>query len=301
MGREWQIGDPVDYTTDGWMDAQNWGHGNSDDDDEDERPVRRKGGHSQKDEYLQMAWDCYMDFRDEEALHYINLSLEWHDRNPRGWNIKAIILESLERYGESEECYNRALELSPNSLFCDNKARMLKDWAFQLIEESKRMPDGRHKLAEAQKINERAINALPGENSEENIENYLDQKNTIAYCMNYEREFRKNLEALKSYPKDELFTIAGMHFYRNDVELVPGMSLKLVKEPENEFDGDAIAVYANDEKVGYVANSINTKCVLTSSASELKDRISDIAKGSYLLYLQRYSDIQYAIGRIIKD
>ena len=27
MGREWQIGDPVDETTDGWMDAQNWGHG----------------------------------------------------------------------------------------------------------------------------------------------------------------------------------------------------------------------------------------------------------------------------------
>ena len=24
MGREWKIGDPVDYTSDGWMDAQNW-------------------------------------------------------------------------------------------------------------------------------------------------------------------------------------------------------------------------------------------------------------------------------------
>lgn len=34
MGRKWQIGDPVDYTTDGWMDAQNWGHGSDDDDGE---------------------------------------------------------------------------------------------------------------------------------------------------------------------------------------------------------------------------------------------------------------------------
>lgn len=31
MGGNWQIGDPVDYTTDGWMDAQNWGHGCDDD------------------------------------------------------------------------------------------------------------------------------------------------------------------------------------------------------------------------------------------------------------------------------
>lgn len=34
MGRQWQIGDPVDYTTDGWMDAQNWGHESDDNDGE---------------------------------------------------------------------------------------------------------------------------------------------------------------------------------------------------------------------------------------------------------------------------
>lgn len=28
---EWHIGDPVDWG-DGWMDAQNWGHGQDDDD-----------------------------------------------------------------------------------------------------------------------------------------------------------------------------------------------------------------------------------------------------------------------------
>ena len=34
MGREWQIGDPVDYTTDGWMDAQNWTGNRYDEEDE---------------------------------------------------------------------------------------------------------------------------------------------------------------------------------------------------------------------------------------------------------------------------
>ena len=32
---EWHIGDPVDWG-DGWMDAQNWGRRDSDDEDEEE-------------------------------------------------------------------------------------------------------------------------------------------------------------------------------------------------------------------------------------------------------------------------
>ena len=162
------------------------------------------------------------------------------------------------------------------------------------------MSDGLDKLAEAQQINMRAINALPSENSEENIENYLSQRDTIVFYINYEMKFQKNFETLKSYPKDELFTIAGMHFYKNDVELVPDLSLKLVKEPENEFDKDAIAVYAEDDKIGYVANSNYTKSELTSSASELQDKIQNTAEGIYLLSLQRYSNIPFIIGRIIK-
>ena len=77
------------------------------------------------------------------------------------------------------------------------------------------------------------------------------------------------------------------------------MSLKLVKEPNNEFDKDAIAVYAQDEKIGYVANNDYTKYELTSSASELQDKIEDVAQGSYLFYLDRYAEIQFNIGRII--
>lgn len=32
------------------------------------------------------------------------------------------------------------------------------------------------------------------------------------------------------------------------------MKLKLVKEPDNSYDKDAIAVYIGSDKVGYVAN-----------------------------------------------
>ena len=105
---------------------------------------------------------------------------------------------------------------------------------------------------------------------------------------------------MKTYPKDELFTIAGRHFYRNNINLTLGKPLKLVKEPDNEHDKDAIAVYAEDEKIGYVANNLYTKSELTSSASELQDKLQNTAQGSYLLYLERYADIQFPIGRIIK-
>ena len=113
------------------------------------------------------------------------------------------------------------------------------------------------------------------------------------------RNIKKNVESIKSYDKSELFTIAGMHFYKNSINLTPGMELKLVREPYNEFDRDAIAVFVNDEKIGYVANSDYTKYYLTSSAFEIKDRIQGVASAEYVLYLERYADIQFAIGRLV--
>ena len=41
------------------------------------------------------------------------------------------------------------------------------------------------------------------------------------------------------------------------------------------------------------------KYELTSSASELKDKIEYTAQASYLFYLDRYSEIQFNVGRII--
>ena len=295
---EWHIGDPVDWG-DGFMDAQNWGH---DYDEEENQPddTEINPHYSKRDRYSKLAWDYYMDFKEEDALYYINLALDLDKNHHNNWNRKAIILEALKRYENSEECYNESLRLSPSNIVSDNKARMLYSWASDLIEKSKELRNGLFKLEDAKQICIRAINALPGENSEEDIDKYLKLKESIEFYINYEKSFQKNIKTLKLYPKDELFTITGEKFYKNDITLTPFMPLKLVKEPCNKFDKNAIAVYAQGKKIGYVANNDPTKYELTSSASELYDKIQNTAQGRYLLYLDRYSSIQCSIGRIIK-
>ena len=57
-----------------------------------------------------------------------------------------------------------------------------------------------------------------------------------------------------SGPNNVIRGQTGRNFYKNYVILSPWISLKLVKEANNEFDNDAIAVYAEDEKICYVAN-----------------------------------------------
>ena len=257
-------------------------------------------GNSKANEYSEMAWDLYMEFNDEDALYYINKALELQYYNANNLNRKAIILESLKRYGESEFFYNQSLRLSPKNLVYDNKARMLYDWASDLREKSKELPNGLKMLEDAKRISIRAIHTLPGEHSEENIEKYLKLKDSIDFYIGYEKKFHKNLETLKNYSKEELFTITGTRFYKNRISLTEGMDLRLVKEPDNEFDSKAIAVYAGDEKLGYVANKDYTKYELTSSASEIYDKIGDVALGKYLFYMDRYAPIQFNVGRIVK-
>lgn len=295
MGREWQIGDPVDYTTDGWMDAQNWGHGV---DDDERSETGRNSSDPRVEEYADKAWKLYMDYNETEALRYIDMSLDLDGSNSKNWNIKTIILEAMKRFDESEKCYNKSLELGPQNIVYDNKARMLYDWVVQLLEESKKLSNGLEMLGRASDILKRAIRALPGENSEEDLEKYLRLWDSINFYIGYENKFQRNLEFLKGYDRSVLFTITGTHLFKNGAKLTPGKPLRLVMEPENEFDGDAIAVYAGDEKVGYVANSPATKYAMTSSASELKGRLHDAACGEYLLYLSRYADIDFHIGKI---
>ena len=276
----------------GGSGSYSYGH----DDDLDEIEINPT--YSKRDEYANKAWDYYMDFKDEDALYYINLALDLDDKHSNNWNKKAIILESLKRYEESEKCYNRSLELAKHDVVYDNKARMLLDWSHQLLEESKELPNGLKKLEEAKNKITKAMNALSGD-SDEDIDKYIKMRDSINFYIDYETEFQRNLKTLKGYDKSELFTITARKFYKNDISLTPSMPLKLVKEPDNEFDTDAIAVYVQDEKIGYVANNNYTKYELTSSASELQDKIKDTAQGSYLFYLDRYEKIQFNIGRII--
>ena len=298
---EWHIGDPTDWG-DGWMDAQNWGR-SYDDEEKDPNNNETSSQYFERDEYSKKAWDYLLDNKLSDALYYINLALDLDSRHSNNWNKKAIILEHMGRYEESEKCYDKSLELRQQSLVADNKARMLHGWAGHLLSDSRKMPNGLAKLEEALEKNRKAINALP-QDSEENIDRFLSQKRVIESTIRYETEYHKNVETLKTYDKSELFTIAGRQFYKINMQLTPGMSLKLVKEPDNEFDKDSIAVYVEDRKAGYVANNEYTKFELTSSASELQDKIENVAQGEFLVYLLKptdleYPDIQFYIGRII--
>ena len=244
------------------------------------------------------AWDLYMDFRDTEALSVINEALEYDDMHPNNWNRKAIILESLKRFGESERCYNRSLELRRSSKVSDNKARMLYDWACELLEKSKKMRNGLSKLGEASDTITRAIDALPERGSEEDIKKYLGLRDSINFNRDYQKKFFASVRIVGENDPERLFTITGTKHY-GIKDFFPYTPLRLVREEDNEFDRDAIAVYMEDKKVGYVANNNSTAYEGTSLASQLKDKVQKEAKAEYLIYLDRYAEIQFHIGRLI--
>ena len=171
---EWKIGDPVDWG-DGWMDAQNWGHG----DDEMNPDNIDSTQYCQRDEYSRKAWDCYLDSNYDDALRYIDLALDLDRTHPNNWNIKGIIYDAMGIYGKSEECFNRSLDLAPSSVVSDNKARMLKRCTEFIFQLSKDLPNHSYLLDVALERNMDAINALPKSNSKENLDDYLAQRDKI--------------------------------------------------------------------------------------------------------------------------
>ena len=87
--------------------------------------------------------------------------------------------------------------------------------------------------------------------------------------------------------KDIYFTITGTKYRYGHDFMKPGMKVKLVKEPDNPYDTEAIRVEMKNGLglVGYVANSIHTvkgECV---SAGRMYDRIGKKAKGTVKMVL----------------
>lgn len=81
------------------------------------------------------------------------------------------------------------------------------------------------------------------------------------------------------------FTIAGTQFYHGKDFFEKDMKVKLVKEPDNPFDKEAILVKLEGlGDVGHVANSPYTVIGESYSAGRLYDKISDTAEG-YVLYV----------------
>ena len=80
--------------------------------------------------------------------------------------------------------------------------------------------------------------------------------------------------------KEMFFTIAGCNHYFGSSFMEKGLKVKLVKEPDNEYDKEAIQVKVKGlGKVGYVANSTFTVKGESMSAGRLYDKIGDKAKG----------------------
>ena len=88
--------------------------------------------------------------------------------------------------------------------------------------------------------------------------------------------------------KKVFITLTGTKYYFGGDFLEKGMKIRLEKEPDNEYDKEAIKViYEGLGKVGYVANSSYTVIGEAMSAGRLYDKIGDIAYAKVVLVTQR--------------
>ena len=88
--------------------------------------------------------------------------------------------------------------------------------------------------------------------------------------------------------KSAYITVAGTNHYYGLEFIEPKMTLKLIKEPDNVYDREAIRVELPGlGKIGYVANSTHTVLGESISAGRLYDKIGDIA----------YATVKYILPR----
>ena len=82
------------------------------------------------------------------------------------------------------------------------------------------------------------------------------------------------------------FTITGTKYYQGTDFLKPGMKVKLVKEPDNQHDKEAILVRMEGlGDIGHVGNSCHTVIGESLSAGRLYDKIKRTAKGRIVYVL----------------
>lgn len=82
------------------------------------------------------------------------------------------------------------------------------------------------------------------------------------------------------------FTIAGTKHHYGHEFFEPKQEVKLVKDPENEFDKEAIKVEMDGlGLVGYVANSPYTVQGESMSAGRMYDRMGETARGVVMYVL----------------
>ena len=79
-------------------------------------------------------------------------------------------------------------------------------------------------------------------------------------------------------------TLTGTKYYHGNDFLKPGMKVKLIKEPDNQYDKEAIKVSMKGiGDIGHVANSPYTVIGDCISAGRLYDRIGNKAEAKVVL------------------
>ena len=82
------------------------------------------------------------------------------------------------------------------------------------------------------------------------------------------------------------FTITGTGHYFGSDFLKPDMRVRLTKEPDNDYDKEAVRVELEGlGTIGYVANSPYTVVGESYSAGRLYDKIGDTAEGAVMYVL----------------
>ena len=102
---------------------------------------------------------------------------------------------------------------------------------------------------------------------------------------------------------DEMyFTITGCNHYFGSGFMEKGMKVKLEKEPDNEYDKEAIKVtYKGLGKIGYVANSSYTVIGESMSAGRLYDKIGDVAYAKVMLVTPAGTICKICKRSLVKD
>ncbi len=84
------------------------------------------------------------------------------------------------------------------------------------------------------------------------------------------------------------FTITGLNYYYGSDFLKEGMKVKLIKEPDNDYDQEAIRVEVKSMgKIGYVANSPYTVIGKSRSAGRIYDTFESKTKGKVVFITSR--------------
>ena len=102
--------------------------------------------------------------------------------------------------------------------------------------------------------------------------------------------------------KDIYFTITGCRYRYGSDFIKEHMSVKLIKEPDNEIDKEAIRVEMDGlGLIGYVANSVHTVLGESYSAGRLYDRIGDTAGGTVKYVLDRGVVCKLHNSSVVRD